>query len=152
MILYIWLWAYDTKQHKLTGKDGIPDAKLVTSGIMMIKPAGGLFIWLTVNSLLCCIKLLPCCIGMIISSVFGKAFQMLLGERIVTALQLFAVVYAFWWFKCSIFNRHAGVEWAWMLDPDDGPKSLYWPMQCFMMLDLALGLHLIVSGVKKCFK
>ena len=46
---------------------------------------------------------------------------MLIGERIVTSLQLFAVVYAFWWFKCAFFSKQTLIEWTWLLDPDDGP-------------------------------
>ena len=75
VMLYIWLNVYDNKQHKLTGKDGISDIKLTTSGIMMIKPAGGLFIYLVVNSILCACKCgVCCCCGMIFANTFGAAY------------------------------------------------------------------------------
>ena len=85
------------------------------------------------------------------------AFQAIIGERTLTALQLFASVYAFWYFKLIIFERTtvvaadgshstkvADTDWWFLLEPTDPPTAMFFPMAVFMGTDFVIGVQTLI--------
>ena len=135
--LYLALYLHTRK----VANSPITSNKMAVAFAMFIKPAGTIALWLSTNLI---IFLVSCCgyCGMFLLS--DIAFQFVVLEKILTGMQVFAVLYSFWWFRTLTFGPYEA-GWHYLLEPNEVPKQMFGPMNAFMAVDLVIGVCTMVQ-------